>query len=110
MAKASRKIRAVRITAAHDTGKHATWGGRFGEGPAALMLQFSESVSFDQRLAPFDIQGSQAQARMLAKVGLLTAGERDAIVRGLEEIHAEIEAGTFVWDIALEDVHMNIEQ
>jgi argininosuccinate lyase len=110
MAKASRKTRAVRITPAHVAGKHATWGGRFGEGPAALMLQYSESVSFDQRLAPFDIQGSQAHARMLAKVGLLTSEERDAIVRGLEEIHAEIEAGTFVWDIALEDVHMNIEQ
>jgi argininosuccinate lyase len=87
----------------------ATWGGRFGEGPAALMLQFSESVSFDRRLAPFDILGSQAHARMLAKAGLLTSAECQAITRGLDEIHAEIAAGKFVWDIALEDVHMNIE-
>jgi argininosuccinate lyase len=74
------------------------------------MLQFSESVSFDQRLAPFDIQGSQAHAHMLARAGLLTAAEHEAINRGLEEINAEIEAGTFAWDTALEDVHMNIEQ
>jgi argininosuccinate lyase len=110
MAKASGKTRAVRVTPPHLAGKHATWGGRFGEGPAALMLEFSESVSFDQRLAPFDIQGSQAHAQMLARVGLLTPEERDAIVHGLEEIHAEIEGDAFVWDTALEDVHMNIEQ
>jgi argininosuccinate lyase len=89
--------------------KHATWGGRFAEGPAALMLRFSESVSFDQRLAAFDIQGSQAHAKMLAHVGLITSAERDAIVRGLDEILMEIQAGKFKWDTALEDVHMNLE-
>jgi argininosuccinate lyase len=88
----------------------ATWGGRFETGPAALMLKFSESVSVDRRLAPFDIAGSCAQAAMLAKVGLITPRERDAIVRGLNRILSEIAAGTFVWDESLEDVHMNIEQ
>lgn len=88
----------------------ATWGGRFSEGPAELMLRFSESVSFDQRLAPFDVQGSKAQAAMLAKVGIISAKERDAIHKGLDTILKEIEAGKFVWDTALEDVHMNIEQ
>jgi len=88
----------------------ATWGGRFSSGPADLMLTFSESVSFDQRLAPFDIQGSQAHAAMLAHVGIITAKERDAIHGGLDVILAEIEAGTFVWETKLEDVHMNIEQ
>ncbi|MDR2862409.1 MAG: argininosuccinate lyase [Puniceicoccales bacterium] len=88
----------------------ATWGGRFSEGPAALMLQFSESVSFDQRLAPFDIQGSKAHAAMLAATGIISAAERDAILAGLDAILAEIKAGKFVWDTALEDVHMNIEQ
>ncbi|HYP17091.1 MAG TPA: argininosuccinate lyase [Opitutus sp.] len=89
---------------------HATWGGRFTAGPAELMLQFSESVSFDRRLAPFDIAGSKAHSAMLAHVGLITARERDAIHAGLDAILAEIEAGKFTWDTKLEDVHMNIEQ
>lgn len=89
---------------------HATWGGRFSAGPAELMLRFSESVSFDSRLAPFDIQGSKAHSAMLAHVGLITAEERDAIHAGLDAILAEIEAGRFKWDTKLEDVHMNIEQ
>ncbi|MFI5356816.1 MAG: argininosuccinate lyase [Opitutales bacterium] len=87
-----------------------TWGGRFTAGPADLMLKFSESVSFDQRLAPFDIAGSKAHAAMLAKVGLIGAAERNAIQAGLDEIGREIAAGRFKWDVKLEDVHMNIEQ
>ena len=89
---------------------HATWGGRFSAGPAELMLQFSESVSFDRRLAPFDIAGSKAHSAMLAHVGLITAKERDAIHAGLDAILREIEAGRFKWETKLEDVHMNIEQ
>jgi argininosuccinate lyase len=89
---------------------HASWGGRFSAGPAELMLQFSESVSFDRRLAPFDIAGSKAHSAMLAHVGLITAKERDAIHAGLDAILGEINAGKFRWDIKLEDVHMNIEQ
>ncbi|MGH7945663.1 MAG: argininosuccinate lyase [Opitutaceae bacterium] len=88
----------------------ATWGGRFSAGPAELMLQFSESVSFDRRLAPFDIAGSKAHSAMLAHVGLITAPEHDAIHAGLDAILAEIGAGKFKWDTKLEDVHMNIEQ
>ena len=93
-----------------DGKKQATWGGRFSEGPADLMLRIGESVSFDQRLAPFDIQGSKAQAAMLAHVGILSEEERDAIQAGLDVIRAQVEAGAFNWDPALEDVHMNIEQ
>jgi argininosuccinate lyase len=89
---------------------HVTWGGRFSAGPAELMLTFSESVSFDRRLAPFDIQGSKAHSAMLAHVGIITAKERDAIHAGLDTILGEIDAGKFVWDKKLEDVHMNIEQ
>ena len=74
------------------------------------MLKFSESVSFDRRLAVFDIQGSRAHAAMLAHVGLISAAERDAIQAGLDELRREIEAGGFAWDSGLEDVHMNIEQ
>lgn len=89
---------------------HVTWGGRFSAGPAELMQKFSESVSFDHRLAPFDIAGSKAHSAMLAHVGLITAQERDAIHAGLDAILAEVEAGKFSWDVKLEDVHMNIEQ
>jgi len=89
---------------------HVTWGGRFTAGPAELMLKFSESVSFDHRLAPFDIAGSKAHSAMLAHVGLLTTKERDAIHAGLDAILGEINAGKFSWDAKLEDVHMNIEQ
>jgi len=74
------------------------------------MQRFSESVSFDSRLAPFDIAGSRAHAAMLAHVGLITEKERAAIDAGLAQILSEIEAGKFTWDVALEDVHMNIEQ
>lgn len=90
--------------------EQATWGGRFSQAPAELMLKFGESVSFDARLAPYDIVGSTAQAKMLAHVGIISEKERDEIVRGLEEIAREIADGKFAWNIALEDVHMNIEQ
>jgi argininosuccinate lyase len=90
--------------------RQATWGGRFKSGPAELMLKFSESVSFDRRLAPFDVAGSKAHAAMLAHVGLITARERDAILAGLDGILSEIRSGRFTWDRRLEDVHMNIER
>jgi argininosuccinate lyase len=89
--------------------KQATWGGRFESGPADLMLRFSESVSFDRRLAPYDIAGSKAHAAMLAHVGLITAKERDAILAGLDALLVEIRSGKFAWDASAEDVHMNIE-
>lgn len=92
-----------------DKQSQATWGGRFSAAPDALMLRLGESVSFDHRLALYDIKGSRAHAAMLAHVGILTEAERDAIHAGLEAIASEIEAGTFEWDTALEDVHMNIE-
>ena len=85
------------------------WGGRFAEGTDALVEAFSESVSFDQRLWRQDIAGSTAHARMLGKVGVLKADDVEAIVNGLASIRAEIEAGRFAWQVALEDVHMNIE-
>lgn len=74
------------------------------------MVRIGESVSFDQRLAPFDVQGSKAQAAMLAHVGLITEEECQAIQAGLTTILTKIESGEFEWDPELEDVHMNIEQ
>ena len=83
--------------------------GRFTEPMDALVEAFTESVSFDQRLAPHDIAASIAHATMLGHVGVLSAEERDAIVEGLRAIGADIEAGRFRWSTQLEDVHMNIE-
>ena len=83
--------------------------GRFTSGASADVAQFTESISFDWRLWQQDIQGSRAHAGMLRKIGVLTKLEESAIVRGLEEIRQEIEAGKFPWKADLEDVHMNIE-
>ncbi len=88
---------------------HQTWGGRFTEPTDAFVARFTASVDFDKRLYRHDIMGSIAHATMLAKVGVLTAAERDSIVDGLKQIQAEIEAGTFEWRVDMEDVHMNIE-
>ncbi|MDD9933228.1 MAG: argininosuccinate lyase [Myxococcales bacterium] len=85
------------------------WGGRFDEDMDAAALAFSESVSFDQRLAPQDIRGSIAHARMLGERGILSADDVQKIVQGLEEIRGEIERGEFEWDPTKEDVHMNVE-
>ena len=85
------------------------WSGRFTQSMDALVEAFTESVSFDQRLAPHDIAGSIAHATMLGEVGVLSTEERDAIVAGLRAIGADIEAGRFRWSTQLEDVHMNIE-
>ena len=86
-----------------------SWGGRFSEPVDAFVARFTASVDFDKRLYRHDIMGSIAHATMLAKVGVLTADERDAIEAGLKQIQAEIEAGQFDWRVDLEDVHMNIE-
>lgn len=83
--------------------------GRFEAGPAADLAQFTESISFDWRLWRHDIAGSKAHARMLHAVGLLTRTELQSIVKGLDQISSEIEAGKFQWNLDLEDVHMNIE-
>ncbi len=85
------------------------WAGRFTEATDAFVEAFTASVTFDQRLARHDIAGSMAHARMLARIGVLTGAECDAIVAGLEDIRAAIEQGEFEWSVRLEDVHMNIE-
>ena len=86
-----------------------SWGGRFSEPVDAFVARFTASVEFDKRLYKHDIMGSIAHATMLAKVGVLTDAERDAIEAGLKQIQIEIEAGQFDWRVDLEDVHMNIE-
>jgi len=85
------------------------WGGRFAAGPSAIMQEINASIGFDRKMWRQDIRGSLAHAAMLAKIGLISGEDEDAIQRGLEAIAAEIEAGRFPFDEALEDIHMNIE-
>ena len=92
-----------------DSPDHKPWSGRFREPTDALVERFTASEHFDRRLYRHDIAGSIAHATMLAQVGVLSEAERASIVAGLQSIEAEIEAGSFEWNPALEDVHMNIE-
>ena len=85
------------------------WGGRFGAGPDAIMEAINASIGFDQRLARHDIEGSLAHAAMLAAAGIITDSDAKAIREGLLTVLSEIETGTFRFQAALEDIHMNIE-
>ena len=87
-----------------------TWGGRFSQGTDAAAERFTASLAFDRRLWPQDVAGSIAWARALARARLLTDAERDAIVKGLEAVRAELEAGTFPFRPELEDIHTNVER
>ncbi len=92
-----------------STGSQKAWGGVFREPTDKRVEAFSQSVSFDKRLADDDIDASIAHAKMLAACGLLTVTEADAIVAGLEEIRTEIAAGRFEFTAAKEDIHLHIE-
>ena len=85
------------------------WGGRFEGKTDPRVETFTESISFDARLAAVDLCGSQGHAKMLAQVGLLTVAECDAICRTLDEIGGEIARGEFRFSVELEDIHMHIE-
>jgi argininosuccinate lyase len=85
------------------------WGGRFARDTDQAVEDFTSSLSFDQRLYLQDLAGSAAHARMLAAQGIITPAEGEQIVRGLEEIRGEMEAGDFDFDPALEDIHMAVE-
>ncbi len=85
------------------------WGGRFSTSTDDFVEQFTQSVSYDQRLYHYDIMGSVAHVSMLAKVGVLSRQESEQIIEGLQSIEKDIAKGTFEWAYTLEDVHMNIE-
>jgi argininosuccinate lyase len=87
-----------------------TWGGRFSGDTDNRVEAFTESISFDRRLYRQDILASQAHARMLAEVGLLTAGEARQIVDALSDIGSQIDRGDFAFSVKLEDVHTHIER
>ncbi len=85
------------------------WGGRFNEPTDEFVKIFGASVSFDQALALYDIEGSIAHATMLSEVDVLTNSDLKEILNGLKQIKSEITSGKFNWSTDLEDVHMNIE-
>ncbi|WP_020180801.1 argininosuccinate lyase [Methylopila sp. M107] len=88
---------------------NAMWGGRFAEGPDAVLEAINASIDFDRRFYAQDIRGSKAHVAMLAAAGVVSNEDASAISNGLDEVLAEIEAGTFNFSRALEDIHMNVE-
>ena len=85
------------------------WGGRFGSQPDAIMEEINASIDFDKRLWAQDIKGSLAHLDMLEAQGIVPAQDAAAIREGLQAVRGEIEAGTFTFSRALEDIHMNVE-
>src|SRR5256886_12043455 len=90
-------------------GPNALWGGRFAEGPAAIMRRINASIGVDKRLYAEDIAGSQAHCAMLVAQNILSPEDGEAIARGLEQIRGEIDAGSFVLRDEHQDIPLNIE-
>jgi argininosuccinate lyase len=86
------------------------WSGRFAEGADPAAEAFTSSLSFDRRLWPYDLEGSAAWARALARAGLISSSELAELVTGLDAVRAEIESGRFPFRRELEDIHMNVER
>jgi len=97
------------LAAGSASAANPLWGGRFAGGPAAVMEQINASIGFDRRLYAQDIAASKAHCRMLARQGIISREDGDAILSGLDRVHREIEDGRFDFKVALEDIHMNVE-
>jgi argininosuccinate lyase len=90
--------------------KNPLWGGRFSASPAGAFERLNASIPFDVRLAPYDVRGSIAHARMLGRTGIVSPEESEELVRGLEAVLGEVEAGEFSWALSDEDVHTAVER
>ena len=97
------------MTATEAKSANTMWGGRFAEGPDAIMTAINASIGFDKRLYAQDIAGSRAHAAMLAATGILTDKDAEVIREGLLTVLSEIESGAFQFQTALEDIHLNVE-
>jgi len=86
------------------------WQGRFGEGPSEELLEFTESLSFDQQLAEDDVTGSRAHVRGLERAGVLTHQEVGILVAALDRVEEELQSGTFQFEPSDEDIHTAIER
>jgi argininosuccinate lyase len=85
------------------------WGGRFAEGPSALMREINASIGFDKRLWRQDILASRIHIAMLAARNIVSQEDADAIEEGLDRIEDEYESGGVTEDVSLEDIHMHVE-
>lgn len=94
----------------HGTNDGALWGGRFAGGPSEALAALSKSTQFDWRLAPYDIAGSRAHARVLAKAGLLTADELTGMIAALDQLEADVRSGAYTPAESDEDVHGSLEK
>ncbi|GAA4795192.1 argininosuccinate lyase [Rothia endophytica] len=94
----------------HGTNDGALWGGRFAGGPSDALAALSKSTQFDWRLAPYDIAGSRAHARVLAKAGLLTEEELTGMIAALDQLEADVRSGVYTPAESDEDVHGSLEK
>ena len=94
----------------HGTNDGALWGGRFAGGPSEALAALSKSTQFDWRLAPYDIAGSRAHARVLAKAGLLTNDELTGMIAALDQLEADVRSGDYTPAESDEDVHGSLEK
>ncbi|MDA5192595.1 argininosuccinate lyase [Govanella unica] len=106
---AAKSVAKKPVKAAKGSAANALWGGRFEAGPADIMEKINASIGFDQKLFAQDIAGSRAHCRMLVAQKILTAKDGKAILKGLDQVEAEIRAGKMVFDPKLEDIHMHVE-
>src|SRR5436305_5776210 len=86
------------------------WGGRFASGPADALAALSKSTQFDWRLAPYDVRGSMAHARVLHRAGLLSDDELSGMLDALDRLAADVASGAFAPEEADEDVHTGVER
>ncbi len=93
-----------------EEGRTPLWGGRFARSPAEAFERINASIPFDVRLAPYDIRGSIAHAKMLGRQGIFSSEEAEELVRGLETVLREVEGGEFSWTLSDEDVHTAVER
>ncbi|GGG11267.1 argininosuccinate lyase [Rhodococcoides trifolii] len=98
------------MSSSHGTNEGSLWGGRFASGPAAAMAALSKSTHFDWVLAPYDIRASKAHARVLNSAGLLTAGDLETMLTGLDGLAADVDSGAFAPAESDEDVHGALER
>jgi argininosuccinate lyase len=98
------------VTSTDPSARVSLWGGRFAGGPADALAALSKSTHFDWRLAPYDLAGSRAHARVLHSAGLLDDATLQAMLDGLEALRADVESGQFVPEASDEDVHTALER
>ncbi len=100
----------VKLPHVSERDRNHLWGGRFAASPAEAFENLNASIPFDVRLAPYDVQGSIAHARMLGERGIVSGEESGELVRGLKAVLEEVETGRFEWTLADEDVHTAVER